>query len=405
MRATSCEKLRKIRVLHVISNFGVGGAEVWLLALLRHFRDCTEQRSIQVESHVFLTHGVTDVLDEQARALGAQLYYSKYGRATWSRFVRDWRNCLSIGRYDAIHDHQESTAGFHLLMGLGLLPRTRVVHLHNPLTHEAAYSSSVTRALTVRIGKRLVGHFATHCLSTSAQLIVQQGFADAKYNGLHREAVHCGFAVERFRRDHLRSHSELCCELEFPNDARIILFVGRLESHREERLNQKNPSFFLEVVRKCMEQDEKIFCVLAGGGDRMRGHLEDRVRSWGLARRIRFLGRRSDVPYLMSAAHILILPSLAEGLGMVAVEAQAAGLPVIASTAVPKECAVVPGLVEFCDLAAGPDDWASKVTRVVKSERPNADLANSIVAKSRYAIEASASRLVEIYTSGISGYR
>jgi glycosyltransferase involved in cell wall biosynthesis len=388
---------KKIKVLHVISNFGIGGAEVWLIALLRRFKEAAVSLPVTVETGVFLTNGVTDVLDDEARRLGANLFYSRYSRATLPRFVRDWRRCLAQGRYDAIHDHQEFTAGWHFLMGFGHLPKVRIAHLHNPLSHQQTYSESGLRQTTLKVGNWLVGKLGTHCLSTSTQLIMEQGFNSPCYRRLHKEAVYCGFDVDHFRGDAGECHRAVCEELSLPLGAKIMLFAGRLDSHEDEARNQKNPTFCLEVAKRCAESTTDFYCLVAGGGDRVKAKLEDRVKAWGLADRIRFLGRRPDIPRLMLAARVLLLPSIAEGLGMVAVEAQAAGLPVIASTAVPRECAVIPEIVRFLDLQAGSAAWSAQVLEVMSQLRPSIQKANARVQSSKFSIENSAARLLEIY--------
>ena len=68
------------------------------------------------------------------------------------------------------------------------------------------------------------------------------------------------------------------------------------------------------------------------------------------------------MPYL-SAMDVFVLPSRWEGLGLAAIESQAAGVPVIASTTVPDEIDVIPELIEHIPLSAGVDGWASAVRR------------------------------------------
>ena len=82
---------------------------------------------------------------------------------------------------------------------------------------------------------------------------------------------------------------------------------------------------------------------------------------------------------------------------MVAVEAQAAGLPVIASNAVPRECLVVAGMVEFLPLSDGPDRWARVVLAKMLAPKPAPRFANQCVADSPFSIRNSAKRLIEIY--------
>src|SRR4029079_5930776 len=98
----------------------------------------------------------------------------------------------------------------------------------------------------------------------------------------------------------------------------------------ESHFNQKNPGFALDVVSECARRDGATRALfVAGGGDANR-RVEEQVAASGLSDRIRFAGTRLDIPRLMLAADLLLFPSIAEGLGMVAVEAQAAGTPVLA---------------------------------------------------------------------------
>ncbi len=387
-----------LRILQVISNFGVGGAEVWLIALLRYFKEHADVLGVEVETDVLLTNGVRDRLDDEAQSLGARLIYARYSRRSLPSFIASWRHALGKGRYDAIHDHQEFTAGWHFLFGWGYLPPVRIAHLHNPMTHQTSYRSSFLRRMTVELGNRLVCRGATHLLSTSRQLISAQGFDDLPAaRDLHKVAVYCGFDPHRFLGDRVNARREIGAEFNLTPETRVLLFVGRLDSNADEDLNQKNPGFCAEVARECAARDPTFACLMAGGGDAMLRRLQARVRDWGLESRVRLLGARTDVPRLMLGADLLILPSLSEGLGMVAVEAQAAGLPVLASDAVPRECVVLPDMVDFLPLAHGVSRWADAVSAKLAAPKPVQAAANSRVAASPFSIETSARSLVEIY--------
>ena len=393
--------MSKLKILHVVSNFGIGGAEVWLIALLRYYKDHAEQLGVEVETDVFLSNGVRDRLDDEAESVGARLFYARYSRKTLPHFIKTWRKTLSEGSYHALHDHQEFTAGWHFLFGAGFLPPVRIAHLHNPMSHQENYASGSVRRGTLAIGNRLIASRATHLLSTSRQLITEQGFDDfPAARHLKKEALHCGFDPARFWGDRESARREIHDEFKLPADSKLMLFVGRLDSSMDEARNQKNPSFCLALARECVGRDPAFHCLIAGGGDAMRERLAARVADWGLSDRIRLIGARSDVPRLMHAADLLLFPSFAEGLGMVAVEAQAAGLPVLASDAVPQECAVVPGMVEFLPLSAGPPRWAERVFSLMQSPRPDHGAAYAAVEKSPFSIRNSALALLDIYQTG-----
>lgn len=84
---------------------------------------------------------------------------------------------------------------------------------------------------------------------------------------------------------------------------------------------------------------------------------------------------------------------------MVAVEAQSAGLPVLASSAVPREAAVVPGLMRFLELEEGAERWAEVLLPALVQPRDVVQ-SNRRVAASRFAIAQSAGSLLRLYGSG-----
>jgi glycosyltransferase involved in cell wall biosynthesis len=93
------------------------------------------------------------------------------------------------------------------------------------------------------------------------------------------------------------------------------------------RLNaQKGHDALLEAIA---EVPEALFLLAGDGPDRER--LEARTVELGVAERVRFLGRRPDVPQLLAACDVFALPSLYEGSSLAVLEAMAAGIPIVSS--------------------------------------------------------------------------
>jgi len=145
---------------------------------------------------------------------------------------------------------------------------------------------------------------------------------------------------------------------------------------------------------------ERTCFIFAGAASAATAGLRGRIEAAGLGERIFFAGVRQDIGRLMAGADALLFPSRAEGLGMVAVEAQAAGLPVLASTGVPRECVVIPELMRFLSLDAGAEAWRDALLAMLAARRPHAAEANRRVAASPFAIAQSARRLAELYRTG-----
>jgi glycosyltransferase involved in cell wall biosynthesis len=93
---------------------------------------------------------------------------------------------------------------------------------------------------------------------------------------------------------------------------------------------RKGHAVLLEALARLAGQGVRPLCLAAGTGPEGDA-LQDRATALGLAAQLRWLGQVSDVRQVLAAADVVVLPSLAEGLGVAAIEAMAAGRPVVAS--------------------------------------------------------------------------
>src|ERR1035437_499578 len=347
---------KTIRVLQVFHGLGIGGAETWFIALLRYFHKYSRDLPLKLEFDVCLTGGQPEVFDAEAQSLGAKLFYIPFTRRNLVGFAREFRQLVARGKHMAIHDHQDFMAGFHFGIAAGYLPPVRLVHVHNPLLHLQQYLTGPLRKASVALCRRLVVHFATGILGTSNQVIRDYGYDQPPFAKLNRGAAHCGFDVSRFSGNYQPHHAAICRIFGWNEGVKIVLFVGRLGSIGNRKTTQKNPGFALDVARCCLGSGPNLRFLFAGHGE--VGELVQEVRQWGLSAEIRFIGPRNDVPELMAGSDLLLFPSHQEGLGMVAVEAQASGLPVLASDTIPQEAVVIPDMVRFFSLSEGSFRWA-----------------------------------------------
>jgi glycosyltransferase involved in cell wall biosynthesis len=392
------KKARATRVLQVIDSLGMGGAETWLIELLRFW-----SKTEAVQMDFLATGGKTGIFDDEARRLGAKVHYIRYARSHLPAFARQFRRVLCDGQYDAIHDHQDYTSGWHFLMGDGELPRVRITHVHNP-SYQIRNNYGVTpaRRMTARIGKALVARYSTHITGTSRQAIAEYGFDASRFDRIPKAALHCGFQPARFAGEHASAKASVCSEFGWPDDATIILFVGRIDvsvdpAHPQ---NHKNSAFAVSVGTEAAQRESRVRMLLAGAPSPAVPALEERIAAAGFSDRIRFTGIRKDIERLMLGSDVLLFPSRGEGLGMAAVEAQAAGLPVLASDSVPRECVIVPELVRFQKVEAGEAAWACNLLQL-GGVRQNSGEANRCVAESGFSIENSAGALLWLYREGL----
>ena len=131
------------------------------------------------------------------------------------------------------------------------------------------------------------------------------------------------------------------------------------------------------------------------------GPLRPAVEQDCAARHIRshchFLGIRGDVAEILGCAGAFLFPSLYEGLGLVLIEAQAAGVPCVYSDVVPPEADVVPQLVTRLPLSAGASRWADALLAILSAPERIPLPAHSPLETSNFTIQKSAAALADCY--------
>lgn len=387
---------RPVKVLHILHSLGMGGAETWLLELLRHWAPMKA-----VEMHFLATGGVRGEFDDEMMALGAKVHYIQYGRESLGEFTRRYRYLLKSEKFDALHDHSDLASGWHFLLGAGLLPPVRIAHVHNPITHlKVNYGKNRSRRLAMNIGRTLVIHFASQVCGTSSKALREYGFSlGAKHSAT--AVLHCGFAIDRFNAPREADRQSVRKEFGFPDKARLVLFAGRLDQDMAlyHPRNHKNSLLAAHIGSAAIAQNANVKLLMVGAGDEPRAKLERVIADWGLSDHIKLPGVRKDIDRLMRSADLLLFPSADEGLGMVAVEAQAAGTPVLASNAIPDEAIVIPEMFQRVSLEASVEDWVRALLAHLDRPHPSSEYCREKMETSPYSIQVSAHRLERIYRS------
>ena len=137
-----------------------------------------------------------------------------------------------------------------------------------------------------------------------------------------------GIDLERFANVSI-SKKEKRKELGIPEDAYVVGQVSRFTY-------QKNPEFTVNIFHELLKKKENAYLILAGRG-KQENELRKQVSDLRIEDKVRILVSRDDIPELLKAMDVFILPSRFEGFGIVLVEAQAAGLPCVVSESVPSQ--------------------------------------------------------------------
>lgn len=164
--------------------------------------------------------------------------------------------------------------------------------------------------------------------------------------------IHNGIPLERYRRD---VNPNLRAALTGSSERALIMTIARLAE-------QKGQRYLLDALQSL---PDAVVALVGDGPD--RAQLERQAHDLGLQDRVVFLGQRADIPELLACCDLAVLPSLFEGLPLAALEAMAAGKPVVASRVGGTSEAVQDGLTGLLVPPADPGALAHAISAVLGS--------------------------------------
>lgn len=358
-----------IRVLHYGLSSNLGGIETYLWNLAR---------TIDAERYhfdfLYSDTGRPPALFEEFTELGCRFHGVTPRRVSVTRNRRELAELLTPERYDLLHFHVNTASYVEPARAALRAGVPVVVHSHNAGTSR----SPVTQVLH-HLNSRL-----TPWRRVTRVAVSQEAGRWMFGRGSTFEVIPNGIDIDAFRFDP-RARALVRHSLDIGSDVFVLGQVGAF-------LAAKNQEYSLEILREVLVSRPDALLIFVG-----TGALEDKVRARarqaGFGDRVRFLGRRDDVAALMSAMDALVFPSRYEGFGLVALEAQAAGLSCVVSEAVPASVLVAP-TARRAALAAGPQHWAQLLlTDPAPSRAGSAD----VVASAGFSVQANTARVEDVY--------
>lgn len=158
-------------------------------------------------------------------------------------------------------------------------------------------------------------------------------------------------------------------------------------------VKMKNHEFIVQVFYKYVQINSKARLLLVGDGV-LKEKIKCSLQKLGIIDKVIFLEKRKDISRLMSAMDLFIFPSLFEGLGIVAIEAQANGLPILIADTVPNDTHIYNYTVLGINQNA--DEWAKEINDKSKVT-VNRTAGNEYVARSKFDINVQVEKVVKQY--------
>lgn len=307
-----------IRILHVLGGLDRGGAETMVMNLYR----AIDKNQVQFD---FITHtNRRQAYTEEIEKLGGKIYYfPKFKGINYFQLKNVWKKFFKEHpEYRIMHSHVRSYASLYLPIAIKAGLKT-IIHSHS--TSNGKGLGSVVKRIMQYPLRWQADYFFGCSKEAGAWLFGDKIVNSPKYHILQNAIDTEQYKFSPEIRKQYREELGL-------GDKKTFIHVGRFHP-------AKNHVFLLKVFAEIHKQDANTILLLAGDGE-LRPEIEKQIDELNLKNDILLLGSRSDVPKLLMSADCFLFPSVWEGFGMVAVEAQATGLPCICSDAIPQSVKV-----------------------------------------------------------------
>lgn len=342
-----------LRVLHVLAGMNRAGAETMLMNLHRRI----DRNILQFDYAVCAEHKCD--YDDEILSLGGRLIkYPRFQIKSCFNYINFWDKFFKAhDEYKIIHGHVGSTAPLYLAQAKKH-GKFNIAHAHSiswditlPGFAYKLYSHSIKKYADYFMGcsrQALEARYGVNIASDKLKSCVLNNAIDAeKY--IFNQAV----------------RAEVRQELNLSQDDFVIGTVGRL-------IQVKNPFKIIEILSELKARDIKFKFLWVGAGE-LRDEILKEIKARNLDENVKMLGVRDDVNRILQALDVFICPSVYEGLPIVAVEAQAAGLLTLCSDRCADEINIT-DLCKFLEIKDNKDNnvkWAEEIIKGRNIERRN----------------------------------
>lgn len=318
------------RILHVYPMLNCGGTEMVFYNIIKFSDKDKFQHEILVQQEG--TH------EKLFAELKCQIHKIPFIEKT--QYKKELAKLFDKNKYQAVHCHMHEEMPYVLEVAKEHgVPHT-IAHSHNARIDVPKFLWPLRFFKHHKYERNVSDYFG--CSTLALKWLFPLHWKEGKviYNGIDLDSFW-------FNDDARKEYRK---RLGVKDSTRVIINVGRCDG-------QKNQSFILDCAKELKDKD--VLFVIIGFGD-LQEYLTNRIEKEKITN-VLMLGTQLNVPNWLCAADVFMFPSVYEGLGIVAIEAQASGLPVIATDTIPEEADIKQGLFHRIPLS----DKASWMKRIM----------------------------------------
>ena len=367
-----------IRVASVIGRYIGGGVEA---VTINYYRNIDKNK---VQLDFICDEDSTNIPYEEIERMGGKvIIIPSYSKPF--KYHKALKRVLKEGNYKIIHSNINTLSVFSLFAAKCAGVPVRIAH-----SHSTTNKKEKKKNLMKQILRPFSKVFATDYMCCS-ELAGRWLFGNKEYDKGNVYLLNNAIDLDKFKyNESLRKKKRK--ELGIKDDTLVIGHLGRFVA-------QKNHTFLIDIFNELHKKNKNSVLLLAGQGPLLE-EIKSKVKDLNLEESVKFLGQRNDANELYQAFDVFLLPSLYEGLPVVGVEAQAAGLLCYLSDDMTKETKVL-DITKFMSLNDTPEEWADNILNDVKKYK-RIDTSKEMTAKN-FNIKEEAKRLEKYYLNLYNG--
>ncbi|WP_343248565.1 glycosyltransferase [Diplocloster hominis] len=361
-----------IRILQVIDKMDISSGVYSML--INYYRFIDKEKII----FDFVVHDeVSEDLKEYYIDKGSIIYkLSDLSFKNLFSNAKVFTRILESNKYSIIHIHIPNIAFLYFNIAKRCKIPIRIMHSHNSVGSEILWKRIRNKILNQ------IGLFYANRYWACSKLSAKYLFGNKKIETEKFKLINNAIEVDKYKYNQL-----IRCEKRNEynlNNKYVIGNIGRLAV-------QKNQEYLIDVFYEFHKNNLDSILLIIGEGE-LKSKIENKISDYNLNDSVYLLGARKDVNEILQVIDVFVLPSLFEGLPVVSIEAQAAGLRCILSDTITKECSITENVI-FLNLK-DKYSWLNALTNCRKYNRINTD---QYIIKNHYSISEEAVYLQECY--------
>ncbi len=358
------------RILCILDSLDAGGAETFMMKLYRGIN-----RNEYQFDFIACKEGI---YDKEVREMGGIIHYIPMRRKKFWGAFNGIRSIVRNNNYDVVLKLGSSPIIVTDLIAARLGGAKKIcVRSCNAPTNLSPKQRVIDGVL------RPIMNIVTNVKIAPSDLAGLYTFGEREVKNGNVNFLHNAVDLSVYRYDDTK-RSRIRSELIIENSTLVIGHIGRF-------VEQKNHLGIISIFEEFQEKHPNSKLLLVGDGP-LKKNIVDIVIKKGLDSKVVFAGIRNDVPDLLSAMDIFLLPSLYEGMPNTVIEAQATGLSCVISDTITREVNVS-GKVRFCSLENPINSWVEALESAAREERNSM---KEIMTKNGYDITESVNSFIKM---------